>query len=217
MWQLADSAFPAGGFAHSAGIEAAMQAGLIDNPEALHQALSTVLEQLGTGALPLVLAVVRDGTRFAEAELRADTCLASNHVAHRASRAQGLALLAAAPRVFGRIQAIRDWAQACREQQTAGHLAPVFGRLAHTLELDPQKAGELFVFMGLRSMLSAAVRLGILGPLQAQAMLHDTAAQSHAVLQSSLELTLDDIHQTAPLLDLLQASQDRLYSRLFQS
>ena len=28
-WQLADSAFPAGGYAHSAGVESAMQAGVI--------------------------------------------------------------------------------------------------------------------------------------------------------------------------------------------
>jgi urease accessory protein UreF len=30
-------------------------------------------------------------------------------------------------------------------------------------------------------------------------------------------LTLDDLAQTSPLLDLWQGAQDRLYSRLFQS
>ena len=30
-------------------------------------------------------------------------------------------------------------------------------------------------------------------------------------------LTLDDLAQPAPVLDLLQAAHDRLYSRLFQS
>jgi urease accessory protein UreF len=32
-----------------------------------------------------------------------------------------------------------------------------------------------------------------------------------------LDLTLDDLVQTAPLLDVWQGAQDRLYSRLFQS
>ena len=40
---------------------------------------------------------------------------------------------------------------------------------------------------------------------------------AEGIVQKGLGLTLADLAQTAPLLDLWQGAQDRLYSRLFQS
>jgi urease accessory protein UreF len=37
------------------------------------------------------------------------------------------------------------------------------------------------------------------------------------ILQECQVLSLDDLAQTTPLLDVWQGAQDRLYSRLFQS
>jgi urease accessory protein len=69
----------------------------------------------------------------------------------------------------------------------------------------------------LRGLVSAAVRLGIVGPLQGQTLQHGLAVYAQELLRRCEPLTLDEIAQTAPLLDLWQANQDRLYSRLFQS
>jgi urease accessory protein len=46
---------------------------------------------------------------------------------------------------------------------------------------------------------------------------HRLAPQAEAILCRCELLTLDDIAQPAPLLELWQGAQDRLYSRLFQS
>jgi len=46
---------------------------------------------------------------------------------------------------------------------------------------------------------------------------HRLSFKAEEVLKRYESLTLDDIAQTAPLLDLWQGAQDRLYSRLFQS
>jgi urease accessory protein UreF len=43
------------------------------------------------------------------------------------------------------------------------------------------------------------------------------SSPAEKILTSCVRLTLADIAQTAPLLDLWQGAQDRLYSRLFQS
>jgi urease accessory protein UreF len=37
------------------------------------------------------------------------------------------------------------------------------------------------------------------------------------VARRCADLTLDDLAQTAPVIDLVQGAHDRLYSRLFQS
>jgi urease accessory protein len=68
-----------------------------------------------------------------------------------------------------------------------------------------------------RGVLSAAVRLGIVGSYQAQRLQHDASRGLEAVLERSTALAPEEICQTAPTVDLLQAGHDRLYSRLFQS
>jgi len=55
------------------------------------------------------------------------------------------------------------------------------------------------------------------GPLEAQALQHNLASFAEDIAGDSASLTLQNIAQTSPILDLFQATQDRLYSRLFQS
>jgi urease accessory protein len=75
----------------------------------------------------------------------------------------------------------------------------------------------LFLFTHLRSLIAAAVRLGIVGPMEAQSLQHEFTELARTILIRSLALSVDDIAQTAPLQEIWQGAQDRLYSRLFQS
>jgi urease accessory protein len=70
---------------------------------------------------------------------------------------------------------------------------------------------------GLRGVLSAAVRLGIVGPLEAQQIQAARAPVLDAVLATCGVLDVDDAAMTAPLLELFGALHDRLDGRLFQS
>jgi urease accessory protein len=215
LWQLADSAFPAGSFAHSGGLEAAWQSGLLDGCDALGDFLRAVLAQAACGAVPLAVATCREPERFEEVDGFCDAFL-SNHVANRASRGQGQALLAAAGRVF-RVPRLTEFAAGARASRPPGHLAPVFGVVANALDVDPERAGRLFLFLSLRGLTSAAVRLGVVGPLEAQSIQYRLAADAERYAAEALRTPVEDVAQTAPLLDLAQGGHDRLYSRLFQS
>jgi urease accessory protein len=61
------------------------------------------------------------------------------------------------------------------------------------------------------------VRLGVAGPTEAQALHHHLHPALDAALARARSLQLDDVAQTAPLAELIAATHDRLYSRLFQS
>ena len=66
-------------------------------------------------------------------------------------------------------------------------------------------------------MLAAAVRLGIAGSYEAQRLQYEVGPWLDQMLEECRDLGPEDVCQTAPVLDLLQAGHDRLYSRLFQS
>jgi urease accessory protein len=212
--QLADSAFPAGGFAHSAGLEAAVQLGEVAGPADLAGHLRAVIWQAALGGVPLVVAAL-EGDRLAELDTLAEAFL-SSHVARAASRAQGRAFAAAAVRAFDEPGVLRVEA-AVRGREVAGHLAPVWGTILGALSVEREEAARVYLHVALRGVLSAAVRLGRVGPLEAQKIQRGLAAVAEAALAAGLALPLEQIAQPAPIQEILGAHQDRLYSRLFQS
>lgn len=212
VWQLVDSAFPAGAFAHSGGLEAARQHGEVRDRVELEAFLANNLRQLRWNYLPLVVAGYDEPDRLAEWDSLADAFL-NNHVANRASRLQGTALQTAAERIFGEALFVESRLHA----EAHGHLAPLAGFILRQLSVERSEALGLAGFWQLRGWVASAVRLGIVGPLEAQAIQHRLGPLGRDVAASAETATIEDLAQTAPLFDLWQGAQDRLYSRLFQS
>jgi urease accessory protein len=215
LWQLADSAFPSGGFAHSAGLEAANQLGEISTADDLKSFIDASLWNVGRGGVPFVGAACREPEKAAEFDDRLDLLL-NHHVANRASRAQGQAMLASAAKAFD-LPALAEFRKCSQRGEVAGHLPVVLGLLAGQLEISPDAAGKLLIFMTLRGIVSAAVRSSIVGPIQGQSIQAECAATADRVWETCRSLGIDDAAAASPLVDLMQGVQDRLYSRLFMS
>ena len=207
--QLADSAFPTGGFVHSGGLEAAARMGLISEVTSW---IRDGLEHAAHAALPLASAGF-DRTDILALDDEAEAWLTST-VANRASRAQGQAWLGTAVAVF-QTDELRALKQELRAAGSPCHLAPLYGRICALLGLARDEMQRLFLFLHLRAQVSTAVRLGLMGPLEGQRFQAACTADLAALQRACAGLTLDDLVATAPLLDVAQAHHDQLYSRMF--
>ena len=242
LWQLADSAFPAGGFAHSGGLEAAWQQGEVTDRAAVEQFTRDVIGQTGRSLLPFVTEAHAHPQKMRQLDAFCDAFL-SNPVANRASRAQGRAFLTACARSFpdracnrnprrhrdlttrttegtedlDRVVSIEDLQNRVSSANLRGHQAPLFGAVLRALEVDRRSSQRLFLFLTSRTVTTAAVRLGLLGPYEAQRLQSAMSADIDRTLETCGELRSLEIAHTAPLIDLFQSTQDRLYSKLFQS
>jgi urease accessory protein len=207
--QIVDSAFPSGGFAHSNGLEAAMRLGEMDDLDAF---VDSAVWQAGRGALPFVASAHDDPSRLAELDALCDAMLV-NPVANRASRSQGRAFAATCARVFDLVEVD----EACRARTLRVHLAPAFGALMRALEISKRDALDVHLHGALRAVTSAAVRLGLVGPNEAQRMIDARASLLERVVLACGDLRAEEAAQAAPVLDLIATAHDRLDVKMFVS
>jgi urease accessory protein len=216
LLQLADASFPSGGFAHSGGLEAAMVLGSLDARDptsAVSGFLDASLRQAGRAALPFVRAAALDPGRLEELDDAYDATLPLQ-ATNRASRAQGRALASAASRVWEAAEsALAPTAQPGRPS----HHAPVFGAIFGVLGVPSDETLATYLHNAARGLLSASVRLGLLGPLEAQRLLASRAPLLDTVLGRGKGARPQDAAQTAPRIELYSALHDRLDGRMFQS
>jgi urease accessory protein len=215
LLQLGDSAFPAGGFAHSAGLEASAQLGEVPTAASLKAFFEQILWQTGLGALPFLRAAHRDPERIQAHDALCHAFLTS-HVANRGSRTQGRAFVATSARVLDEA-AVIALDQRVRARELHGHHATLFGAVLRAVESTLEEAQRLYLHLALRGVSSAAVRLGLMGPHEAQRLQRELGPLSERVLAECAEREVDDAAQPAPLLDLFGSLRDRLYARLFLS
>ena len=215
LLQLGDSAFPAGGFAHSAGLEASAQLGEVPTTASLKAFFEQILWQTGLGALPFLRASHRDPEGIQQHDALCHAFLTS-HVASRGSRTQGRAFVATSARILDEA-AVHELDRQVRARDLHGHHAPLFGAVLRAVQASLEEAQRLYLHLALRGVSSAAVRLGLMGPHESQRLQRELGSLSERVLAECADQEIDDAAQPAPLLDLFGTLHDRLYARLFLS
>jgi urease accessory protein len=206
MWSafmLADSALPTGSFAHSAGLEVAAQMGMITSVAKLENFVQAATRSTLQITSPFLVAghelasrmEGRQGeeTSFVEEWKRLDrqtqAVLASNAPACAASLDQGKSLARVAQQWLESEDDNNETNRLLLECFDHGcHVGPVLGAIAARLGLTTDQVGKIFGFCVARDMVSAAVRLSLVGPLASVKLLRKIQSSSDDGWKTYLKL-----------------------------
>ena len=97
------------------------------------------------------------------------------------------------------------------------HFTIVFALSLKRVGFSLEQAKRLLLFQSLRDQVSAAVRLGLVGPLEAARRLRSLNEYGEAALARSGARCYRQAYRCVPQLDIAQGMHGYLYSRLFQS
>ncbi len=209
LQQLADSAFPIGAAAHSFGLEALVEMGLL-NVDNLEQFLRDYLEE--AGALEAAFCMASYGAGIDE-WIALNATLGARKLARESREASS-----AMGRRFLRLSARVSGAGLLAQAVEAGgevHLAACFGFVAGILGIDTVTATAAYLQQSVTALVSACQRLLPLGQTQAHQILWNLKPDILTAVQRIGEPALTN--SFTPLVDVASARHASLYTRLFMS
>jgi urease accessory protein len=213
LQQLADSAIPIGGAAHSFGLESLVDSRHL-NVENLAAFLGNYLSE--SGVLEAAYCAASCGAGVCEwLELNAE--LGARKVAREsrdASATMGRRFLRLAASVSGE-QRLMDTSEAAVECEV--HLACCFGFVAGVLGIDASTAAAAYLQQSMTALVSACQRLLPLGQTQAHQILWNLKPSILCAVEQGVASVPAEISCFTPLLDLASARHATLYTRLFMS
>ena len=163
-------------------------------------------------------------------ESHCSAVFAGNTVANRASISQGKCLLRVVKDAFVQHTDLLGYVyDKIDGVELQGHYAPVFGLICGVLNISRWLTALLFLRSIVRDIVSSATRLSIIGPLEgarvqvemintmSNMLSEDIKRQDNSINRRHAEHRYEESCQSSPILDILQAKHDVLYTRLFNS
>lgn len=229
---LSDSALPLGSFAFSSGLESFLAHHPARPIPSIQRFLSLSLYSVASTVLPYLLAAYRDPTKLVHLDDTLDACTLCP-VAHRASVAQGSALLTLWERAFRPTAdpndraalALAQLAKGLKgvfspdEEAPNGHFAPVWAVITAAMGISVKDSAYAFLLNHAKAVTSAAVRASMVGPYQAQGVLAGNWLRKEIAmcLEENWEVNVEDAGQGVPMVDIWIGRHEMLYSRIFNS
>ncbi|RVD88113.1 uncharacterized protein DFL_002309 [Arthrobotrys flagrans] len=233
LWLLlADSALPIGSFAFSSGLESyishrSLRPAISPKPTPkteLTRFLRLSLLSISTTTVPFITAAFKSPSSVLTLDDTFDattTC----EVARRASISQGRALCSVWDKSFASsLLKIEPNNTEIPTHCKPDHFGPSWGYITRLSGLpDTSEALEqvvfVFLFNHVKALLSAAVRLSLIGPYVAQQILasEEVGRLVREAVERGRGIGVEEAGQSVPTVDLWQGRHERLYTRIFNS
>jgi urease accessory protein len=240
---LADSSLPTGSFAHSAGLEAAAQLGLIQGEAKVHRYIQAATRSSMQMVTPFLIgghrisssdfcdvSEIRD--RWSRLHQQSHAVMVTNEPACAASLDQGKSLARVASQWLEAFsfpsdtdgKRIDEILKCLKSSGGSSHMAPTVGVIGGMVGLDEAQVCRLFAYCMARDLVSAAVRLSLVGPLASVPLLHSVQGSAENGIRAVFSKVQDDPDDlllssaaSAPVVEALHPCHEILQTRLFRS
>jgi len=215
LLQLGDSQFPSGGFAFSHGLESLVEDGLVRQADDVESFVRWQLLPRWAGLDRVFLTKAHahgdDLAAVADVDEMCERHMVVAEAATASRKAGAAALLTHARMGTPGAAAYRTHVM---EGTAPGHAVVVTGLACQALALSRVQTEALGAYVTIQACLGAAIRLGVLGALEAQRVLVDLTEATNAVLGAPTPL---EPAALCPLADIAAARHAGGGGRLFAS
>jgi len=221
LLQFADGLFPAGGFAHSFGLETYVQDGRVRDRQGLERFIAAHLEgsagpaDASAVALAVGLASRDDATGWLALDARLDAMKTVPEF-RTASRQMGRQTLRIAAGV-GDDPFLADLARAVDDGLAVAHHATVFGAAVGRGGADPGRAAAAYLYASASLLVGAGLRLIALGQRDGQRVLAAMRERIERLATAAATASVDDLWSFNPAIELAGIQHAELEMRLFRS
>ena len=221
LLQSSDSMFPTGAYAHSYGMEGAVQDGLIkdiaDFRAFINDMVIPGLEKLELPAAAAAFKAAQDAdlARLCELDQRYGAMKPSRELREataRTGRQRLLLNLEIADEPFW-----RDIEQARSAKQLEAYEPIVLGTQGALGQMPLDDTLGLAFYHGLTPFVNAALKLVRMGQLACQKILSEALAQTAEVVDKAKQISTEEMGWLCPALDISSARHETAFSRLFIS
>jgi urease accessory protein len=221
LLQFSDGLFPAGGFAHSFGLETYVQDGRVRDRHDLEMFVAAHLDGSAGPADAAAAAIAvgvarRDESHewFAlDARLDAMKTVPEFRAASRQMGRQALRVAAG----LGGDPFLGRLARAVDDDRAAAHHATVFGAAVGRGGAEPERAAAAYLYSSAALLVGAGLRLIALGQLDGQRVLAAMRGRIERLAAAAATATEDDLWSFNPALELAGIRHAALDMRLFRS
>ncbi|QHV94202.1 urease accessory protein UreF [Spirosoma endbachense] len=221
LLQLSDPTLPIGGYAHSAGLETYVQAGVVHN---VTTAKMFVEEMLGRNlfytdaALASLAYDAATRNDWNELVTLDDECTAVKlpKEMRQASQKLGIRLMKLFQPLCDNALA-NQYREAIQNQEVMGHYCLVFGLFAQALQIPKADAMTGFYYNAAGGMVTNCVKLVPLGQQDGQEILFSLHPLIQKLVTDTLQPNRELIGLCCPGFDIRSMQHEQLYSRLYMS
>ncbi|MEL6948278.1 MAG: urease accessory UreF family protein [Pseudomonadota bacterium] len=200
-------AFPIGGFAWSAGLEAACADKTITNAEDIKEWLSLSLHHGTLRTDAVLLSLARQRPEELETINATALALAGSRTRYEETTALGSAFMRAA----------EPWTHAVDHRPKTIAYPVAVGHVAANHAIDQTATLTAFLQSAVSAQLQAGLRLFSFGQAAAVGLQQALEADIVQAAKVATDSTLDHLGTAAPLMDITAIAQETLPTRLFQS
>ncbi|MCC9135257.1 urease accessory protein UreF [Pontibacter silvestris] len=220
LLHLVDSSIPTGSFAYSYGLESSLTFGLVKNLFGLRNYLYSFLQQVVSLEFPFMNSCYKielpDLGECLKVIAEEYDAMMLVPTIHKASTVQGknwLKLLESFYPDAG-MGEIKIWFE---KQKLPLHFVLVFTLCLKRVGFTLQDIQAMYLHMTLRDQVSAAIRLGFIGPMEGHRLQHDFYTIFDNLIEVYQEKEYYEATRSAFLLDTSQVFHEDIYSKLFQN